>query len=52
VHNVGSLLGDLLIAQNAALPACEAEQLRDAIGADDIAGAVVLEGNTGAGSCQ
>lgn len=48
---VTSVGGKLTIESNSALPTCEAEGLRDAIGAANIQGEITISGNGGSGDC-
>ncbi|OQX68463.1 MAG: hypothetical protein B6A08_10025 [Sorangiineae bacterium NIC37A_2] len=48
---VTSVGGKLTIESNSALPTCEAEGLRDAIGAANIQGEITISGNGGGGDC-
>lgn len=45
LHGVESVGGDLQIYMNTALPTASAEALRDAIGVENIAGEIQIEGN-------
>jgi hypothetical protein len=51
LSGVRAIDGSLIISGNPALPACEAEWLRDSIGVENIAGNVTLLLNDGAGTC-
>jgi hypothetical protein len=51
LRGLESVGGRLVVQDNPALPACEAEWLRDAIGAENIGGEVVLAANDGTGAC-
>jgi hypothetical protein len=51
MSSVVSVGGSLAVERNPALPACEAEWLRDNIGVGNVGGTVSLVGNTGTGTC-
>jgi hypothetical protein len=51
LRGLASVGGRLVVQDNPVLPACEAEWLRESIGAGNIGGEVLLSANDGAGAC-
>ncbi len=44
--------GNFSVTNNAALPTCEAEAVRDSVGAENIAGSITISGNLTSGMCH